>query len=68
MIKQVIKALDSVFVVTYNTRIDDDNHTTEIIEVFADKESALDFTIESNVTEKGKGMYNWFSYYEMKVN
>lgn len=68
MIKQVIKALDSVFVVTYNTRIDDDNHKTEIIEVFADKEAALDFTIESNVTEKSKGMYNWFAYYEMKVN
>lgn len=68
MIKQVIKTLESVFVVTYNTRIDDDCHTTEIIEVFADKESALDFTIESNVTEKGKGMYNWFAYYEVKVN
>ena len=64
----VYKEIDSVFVVTYNTRIHDDAHTTEIVEVFADKDSALDFTVESNVNEKAKGNYNWYAYYEMQVN
>ena len=68
MIKQVYKEIDSVFVVTYNTRVNDDNHSTEIVECFADKDSALEFTVESNVNEKAKGNYNWYSYMEVEVN
>lgn len=66
--KQYVKSIDSVFLCTYNTRINDDNHTTKVITSFSDRESALDWVVEMNVEERKAGNYNWYSFIEVEVN
>ena len=65
---QVIKSIQEVYVVLYNTRINDDAHSSEVIAIFSDKDSALEFTIEQNCNERAKGNYNWYVYFEVKVD
>ena len=54
------------FVITHNTKITDDFHTTDIICSFADRKDAINYVTEMNC-DRDEGDYNWYQFIEMEV-
>ena len=56
------------FVITHNTKITDDFHTTDIIRSFADRKDAINYVTDMNCDMREFGNYNWYSFLEVEVN
>lgn len=56
------------FVVTHNTKINNDFHTTDIICSFANRDDAINYVTDMNCESKAEGNYNWYQFVETEVH
>lgn len=56
------------FVITHNTKINDDFHTTDVICSFANRDDAINYVTDMNCDMKSKDTYDWYSFIETEVN
>lgn len=56
------------FVVTHNTKITDDFHTTDIICSFANRDDAINYVTDMNCDMRNVSGYDWYGMIEVEVN